>query len=210
MAGQNRYQHHSHSGQSTFSDVLFFTVYSWSKSTTSFCLKETVYLCYKPLTTPYLNKKVLLRDRKRHTARRVESTDSAVLSRVGGGGGGLPSPVLARRVPLSWGTPQLGLGYHPLGQEWGTPWGQASDTPQLGQDLGTPQKGPQTWGWSIPAERTWIRDLGKNLGLGYPNRKDLGPETWERIWDWGTPPHVNRQTDACENITFPSYYVRGR
>ena len=59
-----------------------------------------------------INNKVLLREGKRHTARRVASTPSAVLS-----GGGYPSP----------------------GQE------------------------------------------------GVPPRKDLGPDTWERTWDWGTP-----------------------
>ena len=35
------------------------------------------------------------------------------------------------------------------------------------------------------------RDLGKNLRLGTP-RKDLGPETWERTQDWGTPPPPER------------------
>ena len=55
------------------------------------------------------------------------------------------------------------LGYP--GWDWGTP---------PNQDWGTPQKGPGT------------SDPGKNLGLGYP-RKNMGPVTWERTWDWGTP-----------------------
>ena len=80
------------------------------------------------------NKKVLLRDRKRHTAYRVASTRSASLAR-----GGTPSswPGVPQSYPgYTW----LGLGCLPArtgappGQDWGTPW-----------------KGPGT------------RDLGKNL-----------------------------------------------
>ena len=82
------------------------------------------------------------------------------------------------------------------------------DTPV--PDRGYPQKGPGT------------RDLGKNLGLGFPWK---GPEKRERTGDWSTPQKgpetgyqvkslglhpptpLDRQTDACENITFPSYNV---
>ena len=51
---------------------------------------------------------------------------------------------------------------------------------------GTPPPSRGTPGW------TW---------LGYPPPPGPGQ---------GTPPGVDRQTDTCQNITFPSYYVRGR
>ena len=109
---------------------------------------------------------------------------------------GYPMPGTGVPPGQEWGIPPWsGLGYPP-DQDWGTAQ-KGSGTRDQGKNLGLgyPQKGPGT------------RDLGKNLGLGTP-RKDMGPETWERTWDWGTP-HVDRQTDACENIAFPSYYVRG-
>ena len=50
----------------------------------------------------------------------------------------------------------------------------------------------------------WARSDG---GRGYPRwgTPPAGP-------GWGTPPLVwtDRRTDASQNITFPSYYVRGR
>ena len=77
---------------------------------------------------------------------------------------------------------------------------------------------PAGWDWGT---------LG--LGLGYPTRKYQGPKTRGKTWDWGTPkkgpgtrgqgknmnwstppPPVDRQTDTCENITFPSYFVSGQ
>ena len=73
------------------------------------------------------NKKVLLRDRKRHTVRRVTNARSAVLFR-----GGYPSP------------------------DWGVP-------------------------------RSWDQKPGKERGTRVLPRKDLGPETWKKTWDWSTP-----------------------
>ena len=98
----------------------------------------------------FCNKKVLLRECKRHTAYSVASACSAVLS----WGRGVPlskpggTPVPAGEVPQSQrvqartgvplpartGAPLLGTGV-PLSWEWDTP---------LGKDLG-----PETW------ERTW-------------------------------------------------------
>ena len=62
-----------------------------------------------------------------------------------------------------------------------------------------PRKGPGT------------RDQGKNLELGYPPERIWDQRLGEKTWDWGTypPPHVDRQTDACENITFPSSMYAG-
>ena len=55
-----------------------------------------------------LNKKVLLRDHKRHTACRVASTRCAVLT--GGVGGGYPHPILVRGYPIL-SCPGRGGGY---------------------------------------------------------------------------------------------------
>ena len=106
-----------------------------------------------------LNKKVLLRERKRHTACRVASTPYVVLT-------GYPPPA---RVPPSQGTPparvpppRLDLAGYPL-----------------------PPSCPMAF-WEM---------LQSIMGYGYP-----------------PPPHGQTDwwTDACQNITFPSYYVRGR
>ena len=76
--------------------------------------------------TPYAggknnNKKVLLRERKRHTARRVVSTPNVVLA------GYPPCPDLARGDTL-WGVPYLGTpwaGYPPAGYPPPPPPGRA-------------------------------------------------------------------------------------
>ena len=66
------------------------------------------------------------------------------------------------------------------------------------------------------------------LGYPHPDMAGGGYYLGQGVLTWGYPPHpdlvdqrggtylgvpllpVDRQTDACENITFPSYYVRGR
>ena len=94
------------------------------------------------------NKKVLLRERKRHTARRAAS------ARYAGGGGGY-HPDLARGVPPpsrpGWGVPRYPLtiqtgpgGYPDLG--WGTP-----HHPNLGS--GTPLLHHPDLGWITPPPR---------------------------------------------------------
>ena len=57
------------------------------------------------------NKTVLLRERKRHTARRVASTRHAVLA--GGGGGGVPTLVGGGTYPGGGGGTYPGGGYLP-------------------------------------------------------------------------------------------------
>ena len=119
------------------------------------------------------NKKVLLRERKRHTARRVESTHSAVLfSRVvhpSLARRGLPHPVLAREGDSScsdqrstspcpdqgvpYGTICLGLRYLPLDT-------QVHTLPGTGVPRET--EVPPTWEW-VTLERTW--DLWMYYGM---------------------------------------------
>ena len=113
------------------------------------------HVCYK---------KVLLRDRKRHTAHCIASTHSAVLSLWGEGvplswTGGMP--VLPGGTPVLMGVPKSWLR--------GTTVLPGRDTPVL--------RYPQS-GWGTPHQV---------VELGYPPGKDLGPETWERTWGWGTP-----------------------
>ena len=67
------------------------------------------------------NKKVLLRKRKRHSARCVSSTPSAVLSRGGGG-----YPISGQR-----GTPSLDWGYPLSGWGGGYPSLDVGSTPSL-------------------------------------------------------------------------------
>ena len=146
-----------------------------------------------------MNKTVLLCDRKRRTARR--SARSPVLCLLAGGGGGYPSrlgtPVPARGYSSpSW-------GGTPLSAEGGTPV-PARGTPVPAERVPLSSLGyPCSWEWGtpVPMERTWNQTPGKEPGTGVPPRKDLGPETWERTFDWDTlPPGVDRQS---ENITFP-------
>ena len=87
------------------------------------------------------NKKVLLRERKRHTDRRVASTPSVVLT---GWGYPIPGPDRGRGVPYPWmgGYPHLWTG----GQGWmGVPpvqgW-MGVPPPPSGPGRGTP---PRVW-----------------------------------------------------------------
>ena len=108
------------------------------------------------------NKKVLLRERKRHTARRVVSTPSVVLT-------GYP-PSWPGRVPPPRCLPHGILGN--VAKHYGI-W-----VP--------PRVCPMAF-WEM---------LQSIMGYGYP----LPPWT-DRLMDG--------RTDTCQNITFPSYYVRG-
>ena len=115
-----------------------------------FCIYQS------PVTDPRegvfrkLNKKVLLREHKRHTTHHVANTPCAVLSPVDGGGGGLPHlwtggiPIqddrgLDRGTPcpqnplsypcqVGWDTPYphwAGWVYPQVKAGWGTPWVKA-------------------------------------------------------------------------------------
>ena len=121
-----------------------------------------------------LNKKVFLRERKRHTDRSVSSTPSVTRDGV------LPLP--------RQGIPPAGVppwqGYPPARSDGGgwVPPGQAQrGVPEVGyprQGYPPPPAGP-SWGTPLPGP-------GQSI-----------------------PPRCG-QTDTCQNITFPSYYVRGR
>ena len=129
------------------------------------------------------NKKVLLRERKRHTARRVASARYAALSH-GGRGGGYPIQPWVWGYPIqSWlreGYPDVTPPHPDMG--WGTPH----------PDLGWGTKPPiQTWdwvppsaGWGTPA---WTWD-------GEPPHPDLG---------WGTPPSPHNP-DLGFGIGYPA------
>ena len=142
-----------------------------------------------------LNKKVLLPDRKRRTARCVASTRSAVLpwgesvpqSWLGGTPvlsqrrGGYPSPGQGGCIPvLSWlgggvlGTPQLRFVYSLARTGVPSHLGlghllvrTGEPPPHLG--LGHPLARTE-----VPLERTWDQRPGKEPGTGVPPRKDLG------------------------------------
>ena len=93
-----------------------------------------------------LNKKVLLRQRKRHTGRRVTSALSAVLFR--GGGGWYPSP--GRGIPHLWigrGSTPARDGAPPSRPGWDMPPIQRWGTPSPIQRWSTPLSGP---GWGTP------------------------------------------------------------
>ena len=94
-------------------------------------------------------------ERKRHTARRLASTPSALLSRRGWAGG-YPIPGQGG----TWGT-HLGLGYSPV-----LTW--------LG-GIPSPSWGTPIWDWGTP--------LGRDLGpvTGVPPGMDMGPV--EVLWD---------------------------
>ena len=84
-----------------------------------------------------INKKVLLRERKRYTARHISSIPSAVLSQEGGG-----TPPLDRRVPHPW------PGYPLSWPGWGTPLsgvlpgpGQGNPPPRLDLAMYPPPPG---------------------------------------------------------------------
>ena len=104
------------------------------------------------------NKKVLLRERKRHTARRVASTHYAALSNPDRVWGGYPIQTWLGGTP---GTPQTGMGYPP---EMGYP-------PRPGMGY------PLTWdrvplyldlGWGTPLPRPGMVYPPPRPEMGYP------------------------------------------
>ena len=120
------------------------------------------------------NKKVLLRERKRHTARRVASTRCAALSNPNMVGG-VPGP-RSRGVPRprsgGYSVPSLGGRGVPSPRSGGTPskvWGVSHPDLVWGGYSGYPLPLPGPgMGYPLPG-----------TGMGYPPYLDLR---------WGTPP----------------------
>ena len=134
-----------------------------------------------------LNKKVLLRERKRHTDRGVSSTTEV----------GYPTP-LSGYPPPRQGTPVLAWG--PLIRVPPQSWlGGVSRVPPIGvpPGQGTPLiRVPPSWLMGVPP--IW----GTPTPSGYPP-VGVPPPSWLGGVP-GNPPWV------WTDITFPSYYVRGR
>ena len=142
------------------------------------------------------NKKVLLRERKRHTARRVVSTPSVVLTGYPPPGG-VPGP---DRVPPRGGYPDLDLTGYP-------PGGYPVRYPPPG---GVPGPGPDR---VSPPGGGYLDLTGYPPGGGYPDPPRCLMAFWEMlqsIMGYGYPPPQVWTDKQSETITFPSYYVRGR
>ena len=126
------------------------------------------------------NKKVLLRDRKRHTARHIASAHYSALSN---GGGGYP-------IQSWWGTPSsYGGGYPIPGLDRGYPIpgleGGFPSSPDKGVSQGTPI---QTW-VGVPPVHTWNGVPPCRPWWGTPLI-----QTWDEVTPypdlgWSTPPH---------------------
>ena len=170
-----------------------------------------------------LNKKVLLRERKRHTARCVANTPYVVLTGYPTGGyrtlgtpRGGTGPWVPPQVPPRGGTrPRVPPRVPPLGgyQTSGTPPGY----PLPGW---TWQGTPPGWTWQgNPPTAPWhsgkcckaLWDTGTPPAAPWHSGKCC-----KALWDTGTPPlwtdrWMDGRTDACQNITFPrTPYIRGR
>ena len=155
------------------------------------------------------NKKVLLRERKRHTARHVASAHYA-------GEGGIPHPVMVGGTPSRHvgGVPHPGHGGggYPIqvmvGR--GTPsshggegypiqsWGGTPGIPHH-PDLGwvTPHHPDLARGGTLgnpPTIQTWdgVPPNHPDLGWGTPHHPDLGWGTPHPDHGWGTPPQPSR------------------
>ena len=121
------------------------------------------------------NKNVLLRDRKRRTARALHPSWFIA---VGGGGGGVPQSYPGRRMEVPQSYPGWGRGkvvpqsYPGLGGTLILSWSGGYPNP----GWGTPS--PQILGY--PLERTWDQRLGKGTGTR----------------NWGTL-YVHRKKDRC-------------
>ena len=133
-------------------------------------------------TIIFTNKKVLLYERKRHTACRVESAHYAV-------------PV---------GVPPPYPGTHPK-SGWGIPPSPCQGTPTLtweGGNLlhwsGRGYPNPDLEG-ATPVRKDGVPPMRKDGGTLPSGRMGVPPHQWMGV----PPPWTDTQTEMCENITFP-------
>ena len=137
------------------------------------------------------NQKVLLRERKRHTVRRVASARQVRGGYPSPGPGGYPVPGLEGTLSQVWGYPIPGpgggvphpdlVGGYPRYPHLQT-WDGVPPPPCLDLGWGTPPARPGM-GYPPPA-RPGMGYPPARLGMGYPPRPD-----------WGTPRDVNWQTN---------------
>ena len=176
------------------------------------------------------NKKVLLREHKRHTARRVSSARYAGREGylVPGPGRGVPGPRSGEGgylVPGLGGYPDPGRGGVPSPRSGGVPHPRSGDYPIPGLGRypipglgGTPSRPGQGGGEGVPHP-----DLVRGWGVpqvppppcqtwdGVSPQSDLGWGTPRPDLGWGTPHRNGEQTDIPKyKYYLPSYYVRGR
>ena len=165
------------------------------------------------------NKKVLLRERKRHTARRVVSARYA---------GGVPHPVMVGGTPFShgggypiqswWGgypgypppsRPGMGYPHHPdHHQTW-------DGVPPHHSDLGWVPPTIQTWDGVPPTIQTWdgVTPPPSRSEMGYPPTihtwDGITPPPHPHIWDGVPPPESWTDTHLWKH-NLPSYVLRTR
>ena len=109
--------------------------------------------------------------------------------------------------------PTGGWGY----PRWSTPIRVSSPPGLIGGTWGgVPHPGQVQWGyprWGTPHQGTPLPGLTGGPKVGYPLAGVPGWGTLPPGPGWSTPPRCGQTewwTDTCQNITFPSYYVRGR
>ena len=204
----------------TFTDILNYYVLQTTANKFAVYAKMYVvkkYLKSKKKWKTNTNKKVLLREHKRHTTHRIASACYADLSPDGGGGGGIhpalgkwgyPIQSWAGGYPIqSWpgGTPSSpGQGGIPI-QSWilyGVPHISRIGYPLCGPEMGYPPSRPGTgcsplygpgMGYPAPIQtRDGIPPPPSGPGMGYPPNPDLEGEP-------PSPPRVN----GLKKITFP-------
>ena len=151
------------------------------------------------------NKKILLRERKRHTARRVASACYADLL-----GRGVPH-LRSGGEPISgWGVPHPRVGGVPHPRVGGVPPRPGMGyppppTPDLGWATPNPDMG---WVTPPPFRPGWDTPPPPHLRpeMGYPPDLRWGTPTPLQTWDWVSP----RKCEQTENITFPHSFGCGR
>ena len=134
-----------------------------------------------------VNKKVLLRERKRHTARRVASARYAALSNGWG-----CTPVLPHHPDLAGYPPIPGMGCLPPSRPgWGTHPPQGWGTPHHPDLAGVPPHLRDGYPNTI---KTWL-GYSPTPGMGYPHHPDLA----------GVPPTPGMGYPLPTIQTWPGY-----